>query len=238
MSNSFRIIRFEELPSTQTYAKEQFLAGNLKANDIILSAIQTSGRGRYDRKWVSPKGNIYMTLALEPSVPHEKWAQISYLIAVSISEAVLFIDNCLDISHKWVNDLLLDDKKFSGILLENLQNKMLLVGMGVNIVHSNEMDKLNATALSPHSNQIEYELLLKTILDRIEANYETFLNFGFTPIKNLWLKRAYKLNDNITVRFRDKEQYGRFIGIDDSGMLQLFDKDKISLISAGEVYFG
>lgn len=238
MLENFEFISLSETDSTQIYAKRLFSKKKLKHGLVITAEKQTAGVGRYDRKWESPEGNLYFTLVLKPTISVNYWSQLSYAIGVSIGEAILLIDHNLDIKYKWVNDIMLEGKKVAGILLENLEDQFLLIGIGVNLIKNQAIDNLQATCLSEHSNNFNKDLLLDTILRRIKMNYEVFHSLGFEPLRNLWLKRALNLGSNIKANFADHSVEGRFLGIDAKGRLELFSEGEVKFIDAAEVYFG
>ena len=89
-----------------------------------------------DRIWSSPKGNLYFSLVLQPKVPVAEIAQISFVAIVALRQAVEELAQ-VNIQNKWPNDLLIEEKKVAGLLLEskiNQQNcEFVILGIGVKI---------------------------------------------------------------------------------------------------------
>src|SRR3990167_3314225 len=124
-----------QIDSTQAYAKthaEDFAPGQLTC---IVAEEQTAGRGRYHRKWISPRGvNLYMTFyfLLPKTTPH--FTALSQVMATSLVEVLLC--EGFHPKIKWPNDVQLHGKKVAGILCEAIFNKetiALLLGIGINV---------------------------------------------------------------------------------------------------------
>ena len=140
MIESFDIINFDSVSSTQDKARELITEGSNPSTPIaIIAKSQTSGRGRYDRVWSSPTGGLYMTMAIPPKKPRETWSQISYIVGISMAEAMLQLDPSVNIRLKWVNDIMINSKKAGGILLE-ADAEHLLIGVGINLKHFDDLD--------------------------------------------------------------------------------------------------
>ncbi|MHB8585996.1 MAG: biotin--[acetyl-CoA-carboxylase] ligase [Thermoplasmatota archaeon] len=125
----FRIERFASLPSTMDLARERAEGG--AAEGIVIRAdVQTSGRGRLGRAWVSPQGGLWFTLILRPHRPPTDWGPVSLIAGCAIHAA---IENAgVACRLKWPNDIMIDEKKVAGILAESKAPAWVLVGVGVN----------------------------------------------------------------------------------------------------------
>ena len=100
---------------------------------VVCAEVQTGGRGRMGRRWVSPEGNLYVSLCFELGALRE--AEIySFLSAVALAGAFEQVCPEIGVKCKWPNDLLIGGKKVSGILLETDGVGRLIVGIGVNVV--------------------------------------------------------------------------------------------------------
>lgn len=124
--------------STNSYLKQSAKMG-AKEGEVLVADSQTGGRGRYDRKFYSPKGTgIYMSLVLKPDLKAEESVLITAAAAVAVREAVLAVCD-KDLQIKWVNDLILDGKKVCGILTEGALNaenggfNWAVLGIGLNV---------------------------------------------------------------------------------------------------------
>ena len=131
-----KIKYFETLPSTNAYLKEK--AEELEEGAVIIAGNQTAGRGRFTRKFYSPKNSgIYMSILLKPNFAGFDATYITTLTAVAVSESVEELTN-KKTQIKWVNDVLINAKKICGILTEGKIDPetgkpiYIVLGIGIN----------------------------------------------------------------------------------------------------------
>src|SRR5690242_10790158 len=133
-----RLVSHELLTSTNSEALA--LAGKGEGGPLWITAgRQSAGRGRRGRPWVSEPGNLYATLLLTDPAPPEHWPELSFVAALAIHDAVAEVAPAIrpQLAIKWPNDLLLDSRKFAGILAEGEGGERgdggaVAVGIGVN----------------------------------------------------------------------------------------------------------
>lgn len=228
-----KIYYYDSLPSTQKTAKELALNGAVEGT-IVVAEEQTSGRGRMARQWHSPKGTgIWTSFIIRPNIPIQKAPQLTLLTAVA---AVRAIDSLLDVDiHiKWPNDLLINGKKVCGILTElqaeENQIQSIIIGVGINVNQSandfsNELRTI-ATSLSIESNRtVDRAKLLQEFCYQFEKFYETYIKYGFEPIKMIWESYALSIGKRITARTLNGTYTGIAVGINDEGVLKLRTDD-------------
>jgi len=165
---------------------------------VVISETQTNGRGRFDRKWFSPAGGIWMTIILQPDLKMQDLSKITLLTASSIAET-LIKDYKISLNVKWPNDIYFDGKKLCGILSESEKvddKTYLIIGIGINVNNNNCDDKnenLNATSLKEITGQqINRSFLIARILNKFETQY-TFYS------KTLNFKGIFKKIENIMI---------------------------------------
>jgi BirA family biotin operon repressor/biotin-[acetyl-CoA-carboxylase] ligase len=157
-----KIFHFEEIDSTNTFLKKYFQSE--KAKTLIteklshlegvgaLADFQSSGRGRMERKWVSPLGEgLYFSILLMPKIDFSNITLISLMTAIAVAETLMaFCDIKIDI--KWPNDILINKKKVSGILIESAFDgnnlSYVIIGIGVNLLQKDFPPNLNLPATS------------------------------------------------------------------------------------------
>ncbi len=127
------IFVFESVTSTNKILKEMALS-NAKEGTVIIALSQTDGHGRYDRKFYSDFGGIYLSVLLRPKLLNFDTTLLTSAVAVAVSNA---IDEVAKRSTKikWVNDILLDNKKVCGILCEGGfcgDDGFFVMGIGIN----------------------------------------------------------------------------------------------------------
>lgn len=239
----YSIRHYHSLESTNSLAIELARLDIINHSQIILADSQFLGRGRYSRNWESPLGNLYFSILLKPLKSFLEVSQLSFVALVALSLTIEELNKSkAKIYHKWPNDLIINDKKISGLLLESeLQSelvKFVVVGIGVNIIAIPSQTSYPAGNLVAEGfDLIAPQDLLHLFLDQFSIIYQKWLDFGFAPIRNLWLDKAYMLNCEITVNLPNKKLIGYFRDLDKDGNLVLeVDNNQTLLISSGEVF--
>lgn len=227
-------------PSTQDIVKNMAESGEPEGL-AIQTLQQTGGRGRHGNTWVSPMGNLYLSVLLRPNCPAHKAGQLAFVAALALSDA---IDQVIDTSAhhktlKWPNDILIDGKKVSGILLESALTgahvDYLVLGTGVNIFAPPE----GAIGLDSIKSQPVFVNKFRDLyLDCLLARYLEWKDKGFALLRDAWLKQAHGLGADMTIRLPEVSYRGVFKGIDDHGSLIAEVDGEQRIFTAGEVHFG
>jgi BirA family biotin operon repressor/biotin-[acetyl-CoA-carboxylase] ligase len=206
----------------------------------ITARTQTAGRGRRGRAWVSDPGNLFATLLLTDPAPPERAAQLSFVAALAVHDAIAALAPALvpQLALKWPNDLLGAGAKLAGILIEAEGTRPLIVaiGIGVNCRAHPATSDYPATDLATMGAAVTAEALFTALsiamLERLRE-WES----GFAPIRAAWLARAGALGGEIRVRLGARDLVGRFETLDETGRLQLRLPDgAVETIAAGEVF--
>lgn len=235
---NYVVHQFSELESTNNKSLELADLGKIFQNEIIVAEKQTRGRGRNNRNWESPIGNLYFSLVLKPKITADKVHQISF---VAISALRIAIEKLTkkSVENKWPNDLLIEKQKVAGVLLESKINQnsceFVVIGIGVNINSSPDNTIFPATNLAAQGINFSSAEILKKFLDEFEIIYQNWLDFGFDRIRKIWLQKPYRINQEIALKIDQKELNGIFRGIDQDGNLLLEDNNLISKISVADV---
>jgi BirA family transcriptional regulator, biotin operon repressor / biotin---[acetyl-CoA-carboxylase] ligase len=235
-----RLQRFDAIDSTNEEGKRQARAGAPEGT-LIWAGAQTAGRGRRGRAWISPAGNLYFSLVLRPGKSAGAAAQLGFAAALAVAEAVApALPKGVRLGLKWPNDVLLDGRKLSGILLESQASDghldWLVVGIGVNLASFPEGVDYPTTSLAAAGAAVTVEALLEAVTGRFAAWYERWREGGFPPLREAWLARAEGLGAAIRVRLATGESEGRFAGLDEEGALLLDAADGRRRVAAGDVF--
>lgn len=222
-----KIYGFTALPSTNTYAVENF--DNLQHNDVITADFQTAGKGRKGRKWSSETGGLYFTIVLKPAeINTENLSSLTQIMAISVCKTVR--DLGANVYLKWPNDVLYKGKKFCGILseavLKNNVCKGLVVGVGVNINQEKIISDKPFTSLAEMKIKISKTVLLE----------EIFTNFNAAQNKN-FIEDFKALCPNLGKEIIVENKKGIFEDIDTAGRLILKTENGREIIMAGDVQF-
>lgn len=235
-------IYLDETDSTNTYLLSS--EGDGKPNGTVCFAEkQNKGRGRLERTWSSLKSNnLTFSILLNDSEYISKYLNYINLgtsLAVAQSLETLFQ---FTPELKWPNDVLVNGKKISGILLEsslrgNTFNK-LVVGIGINVNQPVFHGEYNLTPTSVRmelGTLIDRERLLAEILNNLEETYSSFKS-GTDYVLNQWRNRCKLIGEKITVKNGSDELYGIFTEIDENGYLILqTERNEYKTINFGDV---
>ena len=209
---------------------------------IVQALQQASGRGRHGNKWESPMGNIYMSVLLRPECDVARAGEFAFVVAVALYEALQqYIDTDKhNITLKWPNDILVDGRKISGILLEsNLTDEKLdglVAGIGVNILIAPDGA---VTLQEVASEQVFVNKVRDVILLELDKAYALWKKEGFLPVREKWLNHAHGIGGTITARLPNSSYEGILTGLTDEGSLILTqDNGEEKIITAGDVHFG
>lgn len=238
----FTIHSFETLNSTNDYAFEMTASQQMFDHEVVVANVQESGKGRKDRNWISPNGNLYFSVILKPKIAANQAFQISFLGITALHLAIAKLEKKESpnvIQTKWPNDLLINGKKVAGILLESKIDKnhcdFVVMGIGVNIDSHPENTLFPASHLKECGIDVTPQQLLRGFLDEFEKLYQNWLHFGFAGIRTLWLQNPYRLGEEIDVALDDKKLRGVFQDLDPDGNLLLKIDDKIMTITTADI---
>jgi BirA family biotin operon repressor/biotin-[acetyl-CoA-carboxylase] ligase len=233
--------RFETLGSTNAEALARARAGE-RGPLWISSDMQTDGRGRRGKSWMSPAGNLYASLLLtEPSSPVLA-PQLSFVAGLAVHDAVLARAPNLaaKLKLKWPNDALLNGRKLSGMLIEaeGLPRFSVAIGIGVNCVSHPADTSYGATNLQANGVIVSAQDVLAQLAAAMNARLAQWkAGTGFAAIRSDWLDRAASLGEPILVRLPERELTGTFEGIDAAGRLLVATPDKATeAVAAGDIF--
>lgn len=223
----------EELDSTNDAIRE------LNDNDLpaVITAIrQNKGRGRRGRTWIGLDGNLYFTYSLK--ILPQDLSKYVCLIGLSLAKTVQNFAVEKKVQIKWPNDIFLNDKKLTGILLENIKDDNWAIGIGVNIVnHPILTDQpYQATSLKENRVQTDRITFLHKFLTQFTQDIEIYKKQGFSQLKEQWLQKAYKLGQEIIIKNEQTTKKGLFLTLDDNGYLILKTKQGKEKIIAGDLF--
>lgn len=213
-------------------AKEGALPGTIIAADH-----QSSGRGRFERVWEAPPGkSLAVSVLLKPSTKAlTSWLPL--VVGLGICEGLQRLGAPAVL--KWPNDILVDDGKICGILVERVETKSgfaCIAGFGINTsLSATELPVPTATSLALHGINFSNDEILDTVLSALESRYRKW-DSG-ESIKSEYLKRCATIGKEVKVQLSETENiFGKAVGISDSGCLLVEVAGKITEFSAGDVF--
>jgi BirA family transcriptional regulator, biotin operon repressor / biotin---[acetyl-CoA-carboxylase] ligase len=223
-----RLLHFEAIDSTNAEAHR--LAKQDEHGPLWIAAdLQSQGRGRLGRHWVSEPGNLYATFVFALEGTALTASQVGFVAALAIRDTALAVlpRGTGPIKIKWPNDVQLAGAKFAGILPETVAQSpdgriTVALGMGLNIAHAPEATPYPVTALARHGGVIAPRDCLD-VLDRSLAHWLGVWREGqgFAEIRQEWLAHAAGLGQDFVGIVNQNEVKGRFADLGDDGALIL-----------------
>jgi BirA family biotin operon repressor/biotin-[acetyl-CoA-carboxylase] ligase len=252
-SAGYGLAAFDQIGSTNVEAMSRARDGECGPMWFVTSE-QTAGRGRRNRPWIAPRGNLASSILEVIDVSPQVAATLGFAAGLALEAALqrLSIETStrsagsdhMKFSLKWPNDVLAGRHKLAGILLEAeavAGNRLaVVVGIGANVVAAPEGMPTPATSLAALGVDIGAEELFSELSDA----WTEFRGIwddgrGFAEIRRLWLERAAGLGQAVAIQSGGSAVEGTFDTIDVSGCMIVRTSDgRLVPISAGDVYFG
>ena len=242
-----KFLEYDSLDSTNVQAAKLIDAGETTPF-WVRADIQTAGRGRRGRDWVSPKGNFYGSACYSFKGSPEEAAKLSFVAAIAVYEALQAYSLTSQPSLKWPNDILIEDGKIAGLLLEANKGHVI-IGIGVNLVSHPPTGNIAPTHLLEHiksealeTDEPEFtgvEAFLAILAAKLDQAIKKHLAYGFSATRADWLDRAQGIPGPVTVRLPDEAFEGEAEELLENGALRIrLNNGSFRDIHAGDVYFG
>jgi BirA family transcriptional regulator, biotin operon repressor / biotin---[acetyl-CoA-carboxylase] ligase len=253
VSAGHRLAAFDSIGSTNAEALSRARDGE-RGPIWFVTSEQTAGRGRRNRPWVAPRGNLASSILEVIDVPPGIAATLGFAAGLAIETALRKVSveaslratgsDPMQFSLKWPNDVLAGRQKLVGILLEAEavagDRLAVVVGIGTNVVAAPQGTPMPATSLAALGVHVGAEDVFVALSDAwTEFRGIWDLGCGFGEIRKLWLERATGLGQPVAVQAGGAPIEGIFETIDETGCLVVRKSDgKRVPVSAGDIYFG
>lgn len=237
------ILRFDSLASTNAEAARQAVDCAPEGLCVVASE-QTAGRGRLQRRWVSPKdAGLYFSIILRPTFEQNAWPLLTLMASLAVHDAL--IEACtLETDIKWPNDILVDDRKLCGILAETVETELgrsVIVGIGINLTRQAFPLELYETATSVESatgSVPDREVVLQCLIAGLKRRYEMLHSpAGGKEMVQAWSARSsYANGKRVRVASGEETLEGTTRGLEHDGALRVETGDgQIRIVRAGDV---
>ena len=208
----------DEVGSTNDIALDMARSGAPEGT-VVMARSQTKGRGRRGRSWYAKPGeSVIVSVVLRPDLPANR---LAFAAGVAVAECLMQVCG-LDATLKWPNDVLINERKISGILVEATQGAAV-VGIGVNVKQTEFTPELEETATSvmrEGGSWAEVSRIAEGIVDRLFATHQ----LSFEEILTRWRKYMWGLGRSVEVTAECETVSGTIAGVDSDGAL-LIDQD-------------
>jgi len=239
---NINILRFDSIGSTNTEAANQARQG-ADEGLCVIAREQSAGRGRHGRVWVSdPDSGLYFSIVLRPKLYPKYLPLITLMAGVAVYDTLKEFGLKPDI--KWVNDVLIGDKKISGILAETVDTptgNAVIVGIGINLKSSNFPQEIAETATSIQAEQSDAVTsgnVEGALIKFLSYWYEIFKSdCGPTEVIQNWRARSsYFSGKAVRVTLPDGVLEGTTDGLEENGALRVKASDgSVTIVQAGDV---
>lgn len=224
---AMKIVRFEEISSTNDYAKEQKKAGE---NLIVLAKRQTGGKGTKGRSFSSNEGGVYLTkLVFYKDFPAAKAFLVMARTAVAVCKTLEEFG--LSPVIKWANDVFVDNRKICGILIENsfscskISSSIIGVGLNVNNELPPELREIAISMREAVGREQDFSAVETRLIQNLNEPYD-FLEYR---------ERVGFLNREVTLVQGEKRACAIPLCVEEDGALTLSVDGEIKKVYAGEV---
>jgi BirA family transcriptional regulator, biotin operon repressor / biotin---[acetyl-CoA-carboxylase] ligase len=241
----------EKIGSTQVRARE-LARGGAPHGTLVISKVQTGGRGRLGRRWGSPAGGLWMSLVLRPGVSVKVAARTTQAAAVGVAKTLREFG--VEASLKWPNDLLVDGRKICGILAESSVENVpvaakkvrtgegrpvdfVILGVGLNAnLDPQDLgipDREVATLRSELGRDVDMSELIRSLLSHLDFELGRIEDFG--AILDDWRVLDCTLGERVRVRRFGETLEGLALDLGSEGEFLLQTRDGIVELFEGEI---
>lgn len=227
-----RVWRFDDLPSTNTWAMEH--AEKLQHGDVIWAHAQTAGRGRLGRTWIAAPGRC-LTFSLVVAAPEflSLAPNLGQLAAWAVGETL----RGMGVPHvclKWPNDVMVNDRKAAGLLVESSASSQLYVlGLGLNVnmtaaeLEAARLDRPATSMREALDREFDLGIVFKQLLSSLAARFDQVAREGTGPLWDAWRQNDWLRGQFIRVTVAAGQIDGEYRGVDDEGRLIILSADGI-----------
>lgn len=240
---------FPQLESTNDTAKA--IAPDARDGTVVICEVQTKGRGRLGRAWMSPEGGIWLSVVLKPKIAPQDAAKLTLMAGVAVADTMREFEIPAEI--KWPNDILVKGKKVCGILTEMsseadvMEYAVLGIGIDANVdtqkfpLEARESATSMQAELGHMVDRLEFTAKLLVRLGEEYARFEKAFVDGdiraFDAMLDEWRSLSDTIGRVVTIQMRTKTISGEAVGIDHDGALIVETDGGIEKVFAGDCVY-
>lgn len=224
----FNEIKLEVVNSTNLFLQELLSKTEPPEGTIVITDYQTHGKGQIGRKWESERGvNLLCSILLKPTFLDQKHLFfLNIITALAIADVVEKFTRAT-CQVKWPNDVMVNDRKISGILIQNVlagsQVKNTIIGIGLNVNQTTTPTDQAISIIHLAGEKISLKDVKATLLHRLESYYLTLKRGELQQIKQLYLRKLYRRDtEHKFLNIKENETFtGTITGVDEDGKLMI-----------------
>ncbi len=221
---------YPELDSTNAFAQALTCQGE-RGPIWIAAGQQVAGKARQGRNWVSKPGNLYCSLLFAPQIAPADIAPLPFIVSLAVRDTFIALGVNPDVAQcKWPNDVLLHEKKASGILIESSASgnsiDYLIVGIGMNLAHYPDDAIFKATSFTEvASKQVDVRVALAILAEKLKGRLDAWRLGDFEPIRAEWLSCAWGFGNKRLIRTATETFTGTLVDLNSQGAVNVILDD-------------
>ena len=229
-------IQLDDVSSTNLYLRKLIKDKSINENILVSTNYQEKGRGQRSNIWESEKNmNILISFLYVHTTNNYDLFKFNMLISLAIYDFLSkYFKTGLKI--KWPNDLMINNKKIAGVLVQNIEsNFKSIIGVGINI-NQKEFKNFSPQATS-FSNELNKEFNRNSLILELMNNFENYLinYFQFNDLKNSYMLKIYKFKQQTNFLNNLKQFKGEIMNFNSSGEIIIKRGDEFLSFKNGEV---
>lgn len=236
-----RLVHLDVVDSTNRYARE-LVRDQAAEGTVVTAERQTAGRGRLDRSWISaPLQNVLASVILYPERAAEQWGGIPLMAGLAVATAASTLAG-VDAHLNWPNDVLVAQRKLSGILVESGQlgsRPWAVVGIGINVNQTRfegEYRRIPTSLMLEAGRPFDTGEVLSTVCGAFDRLYTAWRDEGNAPILAEWRRATRMFGRIIVIEDAGGKREARAVGLGDDGSLRVEHPDGgVEYLLAGDV---
>ena len=237
MSGMFLIQHHERIGSTNDEAK-RLAASGAPHGTVVHADEQIAGRGRFNRTWFSPPGNLHLSVLLRLDLLASRGMELGFVTALTVADTVdSLLPPGVKATLKWPNDVLVNQGKIAGILVEWIDEAQI-VGIGVNILEAPRNAPYRTSTLVGAGGIATVDGARDILLDSLEKHLADWSAEGFEKIRETWLARAHPIGAPLRASVGGRTEEGVFAGLDEDGAMLLDTPEGRKRIVSADVTAG
>ena len=223
-----KIVYLNTVDSTNNYAAKHVINEGLLNGTVIMAFDQTAGKGQRGATWQAEQGNaLTISVIIDTSmIGVDRQFVVSQFVALALEKFLNSFLRKQKVSIKWPNDILVDEQKVCGVLIESVsQGKKLshsIIGIGLNVNQTNFEGLPYATSLQLITGQdFEMEEVMNNLLAHLNAQYINLLKGDIDKLAKEYEAKLFGKNEVRKWRYEEKVVAGEVIGVNKNGQVQM-----------------
>lgn len=234
---------YSQVESTNALAKDLAAKGN-KGPLWLIAGEQLSGRGRQGRIWSSKPGNLYCSLLFAPSLKLEDMVALPFIVSLAVRDTAIKLGVAPTLlTCKWPNDVLLNSKKLSGILIESSAKgrksiDFLVIGIGMNLVYHPNDTAFGATDIFEATGvAIDVHTAISVLAEAVKTRLDAWDTNDFSSTRGEWLSHAWGFGVPREIRTAKGSFTGTLDSINEHGAVNvILDDGSEKIIYVADIF--